>query len=242
MKSWYNISMNLMIFAVLLSAVLSHAGLSPEAASSSAGGAFLSIPASAFKFQPAGLPILSAFAQNRVGTIKGGMNHSPVDITIDKRAWTIKGGMNHSPVDIAIDHEKARITGGANHSPVSLAFAWTPESVLVEGGANRSPVKLYVNWKDGILRATPTTARSRSSSMKAATPTRRPWSSRATPTTSRGLLPRSRQADGRDEPRPADVTVNADLYDFLQYFFLFPGRISALARQRVSAPGGATPR
>ena len=216
--------MNLMIFAVLLSAVLSHAGLSPEAASSSAGGAFLSIPASAFKFQPAGLPILSAFAQNRVGTIKGGMNHSPVDITIDKRAWTIKGGMNHSPVDIAIDHEKARITGGANHSPVSLAFAWTPESVLVEGGANRSPVKLYVNWKDGILTgyanhnpvrssrhegdATPTVG-------SRATPTTRPWSELR-----QGL---GRLTSGMNHA-PVDVTiVNADLYDFLQYFFLFLG-------------------
>ncbi|MBI5881582.1 MAG: hypothetical protein HZB91_00525 [Elusimicrobia bacterium] len=219
--------MNL-LFAAFLSAGLSHAASSPENISAGGARSFQTQPASAFKFQPAGLPSLSAFAQNRVGTIKGGMNHSPVDITIDKRAWTIKGGMNHSPVDVAIDHEKARITGGANHSPVDLAFAWTPESMLVEGGANRSPVKLYVNWKDGIL-----TGHANHSPVKvefdmkagdadAKTVELKGYANHAPVVLSFDKV--SGRLTGGMNHAPVDVTiVNADLYDFLQYFFLFLG-------------------
>ncbi|MDT8287612.1 MAG: hypothetical protein RQ748_10910, partial [Elusimicrobiales bacterium] len=83
------------------------------------------------------------------GTIKGGMNGSPVDIKIDKVRWTIKGGMNHSPVDVAIDHEARAISGGANQSPVDLRFEWSKEKVLVEGGANLSPVRYLADWKKG---------------------------------------------------------------------------------------------
>ena len=35
----------------------------------------------------------------KMGTIKGGINFSPVDIKLNKLDWTITGGMNHSPVD-----------------------------------------------------------------------------------------------------------------------------------------------
>ncbi|MBI4801663.1 MAG: hypothetical protein HY796_03970 [Elusimicrobia bacterium] len=87
----------------------------------------------------------------KIGAIKGGANHSPVDIAINKIDWTVKGGANHSPVDIKIDHEAKTITGGANHSPVNLKFAWSTEDITVEGGANHSPVKYTVDWKNGLL-------------------------------------------------------------------------------------------
>ncbi|MBI4656656.1 MAG: hypothetical protein HY746_07920 [Elusimicrobia bacterium] len=90
-------------------------------------------------------------SRNKIGTIKGGMNHSPVNVMIDKRQWTITGGINLSPINLKIDHETGSITGGANHSPVQLKFVWTPEEILTEGGANLSPVQLKVNWKQGIL-------------------------------------------------------------------------------------------
>ena len=38
----------------------------------------------------------------KMGTIKGGMNFSPVDVKINKLDWTITGGMNHSPVDVSL--------------------------------------------------------------------------------------------------------------------------------------------
>jgi len=87
----------------------------------------------------------------RIGTITGGMNHSPVDITINKIEWTIKGGVNSSPIDLKIDNDNYTITGGANLSAVNLKFLWSEEEITIEGGANRSPVKYTVNWKNGIL-------------------------------------------------------------------------------------------
>lgn len=92
----------------------------------------------------------SAYAV-KMGTIKGGMNYTPVDLTFNKLDWTIKGGINYTPVEIRIDHEAKTITGGANYSPVDLKFAWSPEEITVEGGANHSPVKYTVNWENGLL-------------------------------------------------------------------------------------------
>ena len=96
-------------------------------------------------------PSRSKRPMNRIGSVKGGMNHSPVDLTINKMEWTIKGGMNLSPIDIKIDHSAGTITGGANLSPVDLKFTWSTEETTVEGGANHSPVKYTVNWKNGLL-------------------------------------------------------------------------------------------
>lgn len=87
----------------------------------------------------------------KMGTIKGGMNHSPVDVKINKLDWTITGGMNLSPVDMKIDHDRKTIRGGANLSPVDLNFIWSTEEVTVYGGANSSPVFYTVNWKKGLL-------------------------------------------------------------------------------------------
>ncbi|HOL62529.1 MAG: hypothetical protein N2Z60_02275 [Elusimicrobiales bacterium] len=87
----------------------------------------------------------------RIGTITGGINYSPVDLTINKIAWTIKGGINSSPIDLTINHDEKTIKGGANLSPVELKFDWSVEEVRIYGGANRSPVDYTVNWKKGIL-------------------------------------------------------------------------------------------
>jgi hypothetical protein len=85
------------------------------------------------------------------GTITGGMNYSPVNITINKLEWTIKGVINHSPVDIKIDNENKTIKGVVNLSPVDLKFDWSVEDVSVYGEANHSPVKYTINWKNGLL-------------------------------------------------------------------------------------------
>ena len=159
------------------------------------------------------------------GTIKGGMNHSPVDLKIDKVAWTITGGMNHSPVDVRINHEEKTITGGANLSPVSLKFDWSTKEVKVYGGANNSPVNYTVNWDKGLLEGYANNS-----------PVRLEFSRQdgfAGPLTSikgyAGHAPVDLTFNGVNghlgggmNHSPVDVNlVNCDIYDFLQYFFLF---------------------
>lgn len=119
--------------------------------------------ASAQKFQALGGPatlksgaVEVAVAGRRArrpvtGTIEGGANHSPVKLTIDRRAWTVEGAVNFAPVGLKVDHENRTITGGANNSPVSLTFTWTPGRMVLQGHANQSPVELVVDFNKGTL-------------------------------------------------------------------------------------------
>lgn len=160
------------------------------------------------------------------GTIKGGMNHSPVDIRINKAEWTIKGGMNHSPVDVRINHEEKTITGGANLSPVSLKFDWSTEEVKVYGGANQSPVNYTVNWKKGLLEGYAS-----ASPVKLEFDLGQGYADQTTVSIKgyAGHAPVdlvynkvNGHIGGGMNHSPVDVyLVNCDLYDFLQYFFLF---------------------
>ncbi|MBI5208826.1 MAG: hypothetical protein HY927_02490 [Elusimicrobia bacterium] len=218
-------------FAVaILVAGLSHASPAVETAASGAASAFEAASFKAPRLEVKGAaPFLAAASQNKVGTVTGGMNHSPVNITIDKRAWTIKGGMNHSPVDVAIDHENNKITGGANLSPVSLSFAWTPESVVVEGGANRSPVKLAVDWKKGLLEGYANHSPVRVEfDMKEGSADDNIVALKGYAKHAPVVLQFDKvtgNLTGGMGHAPVNVTfVNADLYDFLQYFFLFLGQ------------------
>lgn len=172
-----------------------------------------------------GLNSKSAFAVKQ-GTIKGGMNHSPVDLKLNKLDWTITGGMNRSPVDLKINHEEKTISGGANHSPVALKFAWSAEEVTVEGGANRSPVKYTVNWKAGLLEGY-----SNHSPVKLEFDMGEGYAGQ-TIVAVKGYANHAPvdlvfnkvngHLGGGMNYSPVDVNlVNCDLYDFLQYFFLF---------------------
>jgi hypothetical protein len=160
------------------------------------------------------------------GTIKGGMNNSPVDVKIDKVNWTITGGMNHSPVDIKINHEEKTITGGANHSPVDLKFAWSTEEVTVEGGANHSPVKYTVNWKAGLLEGY-----ANNSPVRVEFDLGQGYADQ-TIVSLKGYAGHAPvdlvynkvngHIGGGMGHSQVDVNlVNCDIYDFLQYFFLF---------------------
>lgn len=167
----------------------------------------------------------STFAVKQ-GTIKGGMNHSPVDVKFDKLAWTITGGMNHSPVDIKINHEEKTITGGANLSPVDLKFAWSTEEVTVEGGANHSPVKYTVNWKKGLLEGYASNSPVRlefnmdEGNADATIVTVKGYAGHAPVELTYNKV--NGHIGGGMNYSPVDVNlVNCDLYDFLQYFFLF---------------------
>ena len=160
------------------------------------------------------------------GTIKGGMNHSPVDIKLDKLAWTIKGGLNHFPVDVKINHDAGTITGGANLSPVDLKFDWSTEEVTVYGGANQSPVKYTVNWKQGLLQGNVS-----NSPVKLEFNMGQGYADQTIVNVTGyaghapvGLIYNkvNGHIGGYMNNSPVDVNlVNCDLYDFLQYFFLF---------------------
>lgn len=162
----------------------------------------------------------------KIGTIKGGMNHSPVDVKINKLDWTITGGMNNSPVDVKINHNEKTITGGANLAPVSLKFDWSTEEVTVYGGANHSPVKYSVNWKGGLLQGS-----ANNSPVKLEFNMGEGYADQ-TIVTVEGYANHAPvqlaynkvngHIGGYMNHSPVDVNlVNCDLYDFLQYFFLF---------------------
>lgn len=160
------------------------------------------------------------------GTIKGAMNNGPVDIKFDKLNWTFTGGLNHSPVDLKIDHEESSITGGANLSPVSLKFDWSTEEVKVYGGANQGPVNYTVNWKKGLLEGYAS-----GSPVKLEFNMGQGYAGQTivNVTGYAGHAPVAltyNKVNGRIggsmNHSPVDVNlVNCDLYDFLQYFFLF---------------------
>ena len=160
------------------------------------------------------------------GTIKGGMNHSQVDVKINKLDWTIKGGINNSPLDVRINHEEKTITGGANLSPVNLKFDWSTEEVRVYGGANHSQVNYTVNWKGGLLQGYLNNAPLKLEfdlgqgyadqtivSVKgyaAAAPVNLTYNKV------------NGHIGGYMNNSPVDVNlVNCDIYDFLQYLFVF---------------------
>ncbi|MDA8129937.1 MAG: hypothetical protein M0011_00380 [Elusimicrobia bacterium] len=162
------------------------------------------------------------------GSITGGMNHSPVDVKIDKVNWTITGGINLSPVDVKIDNDAMTIKGGANHSPVDLKFSWSPEEVTVDGGANHSPVRYTVNWKNGLLEGYANHAPLKlefnmdEGNADARTVTVTGYANRAPVELTYDKV--SGRITGGMDRSPVDITlVNCDLYDFLQYFFLFVG-------------------
>ncbi|HAH05507.1 MAG TPA: hypothetical protein DCM05_03120 [Elusimicrobia bacterium] len=155
----------------------------------------------------------------RIGTVQGGMNGFPVDLSFDKRQWTIQGAMNGHPVDVIINHENRMIVGGANGSPVDLRFEWAPERILTTGGANQSPVKLEVVWAQGVLEG-----------FANHSPVRLEFDIEAG--TVKGTANHAPVGLGYDKVSgelkgamnhaPVRVTlVNLDLFDFIQYFFLF---------------------
>lgn len=162
----------------------------------------------------------------KMGSIKGGMNHSQVDLKLNKLDWTITGGINNSPVDVKINHQDSTITGGANLSPVDLKFDWSQEEVTVYGGANLSQVRYTVNWKGGLLEGY-----AKNSPVKLSFDMGQGYADQ-TIVSVKGYAAYAPveltynkvngHIGGYMNHSPVDVNlVNCDLYDFLQYFFLF---------------------
>ncbi|MDO8805698.1 MAG: hypothetical protein Q7R35_14860 [Elusimicrobiota bacterium] len=210
----------------LAAAAISVSGIFSASAGESQvlGKAGLSLPSIELP-SPEAQPNKSSFAV-KLGTITGTMNRSIVDLKINKLAWTITGAMNYSPIDVKINHDDKTITGGANHSPIALTFAWSTEEVSVDGGANHSPVKYTVNWKNGLLEGYSNHAPLRlefdmSEGLADATiVTVKGYANRAPVELTYNKV--NGHIGGYMDRSPVDVNlVNCDLYDFLQYFFLF---------------------
>lgn len=87
----------------------------------------------------------------KIGIITGSINNLPADITINKIEWTIKGGVNSYPINIEIDHDTKKIKGLLGNSYVNLNFDWSIESVKVFGKIDNGQVNYYIDWKEGIL-------------------------------------------------------------------------------------------
>lgn len=162
----------------------------------------------------------------KMGTIKGGMNRSPVDLMINKLDWTIKGSINHYPVDLGINHEHSVITGGANASTLALKFDWSTEEITVLGNSGHSLLRYTVNWKGGLLQGY-----ANNSPVKLEFNMGEGYAGQTMVNVSgyANHAPVSLvynkvngHIGGNMNNSPVDVNlVNCDLYDFLQYFFLF---------------------
>ncbi len=167
----------------------------------------------------------SAYAV-KIGTVKGGINNSPVAITINKLAWTITGKMNNGPVDIKIDNAAKTITGAANQSPVDLNFAWSPEEISVRGEADSNPVQYTVNWKNGLLEGSlgdsPLKLEFDMQEGVADVTMVRVTGYAGNSAVDLAYNKINGHIGGSIGGSPFDLNlVNCDLYDFLNYFFLF---------------------
>lgn len=162
----------------------------------------------------------------RNGEINGLINYASVDITFDKINWIMRGNVNLEFLWIEINHEEKTIKGGANHSPVDLKFDWSTEKVRVYGGANHSPVDYTVNWKKGVLEGYSNHSPVRIEfDMKESVAGENTVELKGYANNSPVELKFDKisgKLTGGMNNSPVDIKlVNCDLYDFLQYIFIF---------------------
>jgi len=109
-------------------------------------------------------------------------------------------------VDLKFDWstEEVSVYGGANHSPVKYTVNW--KGGLLQGYANNSPVKLEFNMGEGYADQTIVTIKG--------------YANHAPVELTYNKV--NGHIGGGMNYSPVDLNlVNCDLYDFLQYFFLF---------------------
>lgn len=162
----------------------------------------------------------------RIGTIKGLMNYAPADITIDKVNWVIRGNLNLGFVWLEINHNEKTIKGAVNQINADLKFDWSTEEVSVKGLANRGPVNYNVNWKKGLLKGYSNNApveinfdmkesQAGENIVKLAG-----YANNSPVELSFDKI--SGELKGYMNNAPVEVKLqNCDLYDFLQYIFVF---------------------
>jgi len=166
----------------------------------------------------------------RQGTIKGTVNGGQaVDLRINKIDWTVTGTLDGSQVALQVDHEGKLITGTVRSAFAHIRFDSNAKRLELIGTAFNAPLKYLADWKKGSL----------SGYMRNA-PVRLDFDMKEgyagenlveitgvsgdAPVSLRydkisGLLTGSMNGG----PVALDL-VNCDLYDFLQYFFLFAGK------------------
>ncbi len=169
--------------------------------------------------------VKSAYAV-RIGTIKGLMNYAPADLTLDKINWVIRGNLNLGFVWLEIDHKEKTIKGAVNQINSDLKFDWSVSQVRVYGAANRSPVDYTVKWKEGTLKGySNNSPLELSFDMKEGQAGENIVEIEGYANHSPVSLTFDKvsgELKGAMNHAPVEVKLeNCDLYDFLQYFFVF---------------------
>ncbi len=166
----------------------------------------------------------------RQGTINGTVNGGrAVDLRINKIDWTVTGTLDGSPVGLQVDHEGKLITGTVHSAFAHIRFVSNAKRLELIGTAFNAPLKYLADWKKGSL----------SGYMRNA-PVRLDFDMKedcagenlVEITGVSGDAPVSLRYDkisgqlaGSMNGGTVDLKlVNCDLYDFLQYFFLFAGK------------------
>lgn len=87
----------------------------------------------------------------RIGTIKGLIGKQQSDITINKIAWTIRGNVSGRAVDIKIDNDNMIISGSIDKDVINIKFNWSVETIYMKGNVGFLPLEYNIAWKDGKL-------------------------------------------------------------------------------------------
>lgn len=162
----------------------------------------------------------------RIGTIKGLMNHAPVNITLDKVNWLIRGNLNLGFVWLEINHQDNTIKGSANNMDYNLKFDWSPSQVRIYGDVNRSSVDYTVIWQDGYLKGylnnSPVELKFDMKEGQAGENIVEIDGYANNDEVSLKFNKISGELKGVMNNAPVEIKLeNCDLYDFLQYFFVF---------------------
>lgn len=85
----------------------------------------------------------------RIGKINGEINGNPLNLTYNKILWTVEGKIGEKAVEISINHDNKNISGKIGDRKVNLNFKWSPEKVNIFSKDNSTNYTAI--WKKGIL-------------------------------------------------------------------------------------------
>lgn len=94
---------------------------------------------------------LSFASGQGVGRITGRINGAKADITIDREAGTVRGFINDGPVDMRLDMNGARVSGVTAGQPVKISFEGGAEEFSYSGGMGVFALNLKCDMQAGLL-------------------------------------------------------------------------------------------
>ncbi|MBP7796871.1 MAG: hypothetical protein KA059_08875 [Elusimicrobiales bacterium] len=162
----------------------------------------------------------------RIGTINGTIGKGQVNITINKIAWTITGNISSKEVKIKIDNDNMLINGNIGNDSININFKWSPEAISMEGSLGQSPLEYNLVWKNGeltgIYNSLPVNL---VFDMKEGVAGENMVNIKGNLNSADVKLVFDKvSGDLKGQMNNASVSlklVNCDLYDFIQYFFVF---------------------